>query len=334
MSILRRSLLVGILLVFLSVVVFAPRVALAEEKAEIKYRIAALSHCSAGHPFWEVVHKGAEDAAALFPDLELDFISVPPGKSENPVAYLANLESAIAAGYDAIIATIFHETMFDEAIEKAMKKGIAVLGYNVDDPLGAKGNARMNYIGHEMVDMHYRAAKIETENLGLKPGDYVVITNDCPGAGWSELSVLGHKKFCEEYGLDYEIIIGYTEIAEGETIVSSYLLAHRETKSVMAAGWMLGVGAANAIKALGYKPGEVGVILRDPVEPALELMLDGYVTTIICQCQYQQGHYSVVAAYQYLKYGFPPTDIILPPRFLTGPDDVGMINTLVEQGYN
>jgi simple sugar transport system substrate-binding protein len=329
MSIFRRSLLMGILLLFSSAVILTSTSALAEKK----YRIAALSHCSAGHPFWEVVHKGVEDAAALFPDLEVDFICVPPGKSEDPISHLANLESAIAAGYDAIIVTILDETMFDEPIEKAMKKGIAVLGYNVDDPLGAKGNTRMNYIGHDMIDMHYRAAKIETETLELKPGDHVVITNDSPGAGWSELSVLGHKEFCEEYGLDYEIIIGSTEIAEGETIIHSYLSAHRETKSVMAAGWMLGVGAANAIKALGYKPGEVGVIIRDPVEPALERMLDGYVTTIICQCQYQQGSYSVIAAYQYLKYGFPPTDIILPPRFLTGPDDVKIIKTLVEQGY-
>lgn len=329
MSIFKRSVLVGLLLMFLSTMILIPTGAVAKKT----YRIAALSHCSAGHPFWEVVHKGAEDAAALFPDLKLDFIFVPPGKSEDPVAHLANLESAIAAGYDAIIVSIFHKTMFDKPIERAMRKGIAVLGYNIDDPEGAKGNARMNYIGHDMIDMHYRAAKIEAKTLGLKPGDHVVITNDCPGAGWSELSVLGHKKFCEEYGLDYDIIIGSTEIAEGETIIHSYLSAHPKTKSVMAAGWMLGVGAADAIKALGYKPGEVGVIIRDPVEPALERMLEGYVTTIICQCQYLQGYYSVIVAYQYLKYGFPPTDIILPPRFLTGPEDVQKIKALVKQGY-
>jgi simple sugar transport system substrate-binding protein len=279
------------------------------------------------------VEKGFKEAASAFPDLQADYFNVPPGKTQDALALLDLFESAVAARYDAIIFPINHATMFDEPVQKAVDKGIIVIASNIDDPEGEKGNARHAFVGEDIKLMHYLASIADAKKMGIKPGDHVLLTNEYPGAGWAESQLAGHKQYCDEMGIEYDLIVSTADVAEGEAIAHSYLLANPQTKAIWSGGWPFSLGAVNALKALGYKPGEMAVVIRDASEPVLEQFFAGYVSTVSVLSQYQHGYYPVVIAYQHLKFDYPLTTILMPSRFIQTEEQANKAIELAKQGY-
>lgn len=106
----------------------APRADQAEPSAggvdTPRYVVAMVSHGAPGDTFWDLVRKGAEDAAAR-DNIELRYSSDPQAPNQ------ANLvQSAIDAGVDGIAVTLPNAEAIGPAAQRAVNAGIPVVGLN------------------------------------------------------------------------------------------------------------------------------------------------------------------------------------------------------------
>ena len=89
-----------------------------------RYVVAMVSHGAPGDTFWDLVRKGAEDAAAK-DNIELRYSSDPQAPNQ------ANLvQSAIDAGVDGIAVTLPNAEAIGPAAQRAVEAGIPTVGLN------------------------------------------------------------------------------------------------------------------------------------------------------------------------------------------------------------
>ncbi|MEC2346439.1 substrate-binding domain-containing protein, partial [Paenibacillus barengoltzii] len=91
------------------------------------------------HPYWEMVEKGAAEAAEKY-GIDIEFT----GPVRNNMEEQLNLlEKAIAARVDAIIVQGLNEERFTPVINKAVRRGIPVVTIDTDAP----NSQRLTYVG-------------------------------------------------------------------------------------------------------------------------------------------------------------------------------------------
>src|SRR6516162_7529334 len=120
--------------------------------ADDQLRIVYTTHSDSSNAFWATVKKGMDDACALIKaDCQMIFVSK-PGDTQGQIA---NIEAAIAQKPDMIITSITDNKAYDAVIKEAIDAGIPVIASNVDDTEGAKGNARLAFVGQDFVTAGY-----------------------------------------------------------------------------------------------------------------------------------------------------------------------------------
>lgn len=94
------------------------------------YSFYVVEHGSSGDPYWEIVKKGAEDAARLY-GVKLTWLN-PETFSIQKLVDLMN--SAIAAKPDGILATITDPQAVSPPLTQAIDQGIPVIAIDTTDP--------------------------------------------------------------------------------------------------------------------------------------------------------------------------------------------------------
>ena len=149
---------------------------------------------------------------------------------------------------------------------------------------------------------------------------------------WAYTRGNGIARFMEDYKsanpsrkITYEKIESGLDLSTVGNRVAAYVQANPNTTAYLDVGFWE-AGAAQAVRNLGYKPGEILLAGFDLVDVVFEEMDKGYVQLTVDQQPYYQGYMSVHQLYLMNKYGLSALDINTG-KAMIGPDDVKKIRS-------
>lgn len=276
-------------------------------------------------PFWAVVQKGMRDAAReLGCKADIDLCG------GNLALQQKRFLEAVAMRPDGIALVINDDKAWDKPVADAIKKGINVIGINNDDSQGAKGNARLCYIGQNERRAGYVIARrlfTKAKKKGWYLGNIkVAAAVEVPGANYGVIRSKGIQDAMKEFGIRSKLDIidaGGLEMTTVESRITSYLIAHPDTKILFGLGGICTDRLMSALKNAGKRPGEVVAGGFDTAPGTLEGLKSGYVEATIDQQQYLQGYFAIYTLYLMKKYGFAPN--IDTGGYLVDKNNIGLI---------
>lgn len=301
MSLMKRSIMA--LGVATALIAAAPSIAAdADHKAEwSKIKILFVPWSQSSNSFFEAVVNGAKDAAAQQGvQLEVQFGEEDQNRTKTI------LETGIANKVSGIAVNIADDDAFDDVMCRAMKGGIPVVTFNIDDSKGAAGTCRLAFMGQSFVDTGYLIGKRMIKDHGLKKGDKVFTPVEAPQATYAVLRHAGVKKAMDEIGATTEILGTGNDHAQALDKMTQYLLGHPDTKAVIGLGQTPTSQAVQAIKDAKLKIPAGGF---DVSKSILEDIKEGRLTATVDQQPYSQGFYAVTQLALNIKYGLYPSEM-------------------------
>jgi simple sugar transport system substrate-binding protein len=321
----------GLLATAALLIIAASGAASAQDK---KLNIVFTHHSSASNPFWQAVKMGFDDACAkLQANCQMLFTQTEGSIAEQ----WANMQAALAANPDGLITSIVDNNAFDQIVADALAKGVIVIASNVDDTEGAKGNARLAFIGQGFIPAGHTLGAEMSKHFPKDGPVNVLVGVSAPGQNWSEQRAAGVMKFMEEYkaaNSGREINVTRLDTGTDGAVVAdrvgAYLNANPNTTAYFDTGlWHAGV--ARVLRDRGIEPGKILLGGFDLVPEVLNEMKAGYIQVEIDQQPYMQGFMPVMEIYLNKTAGLAPADIDTGQGVVT-PADVDAIMELSTKG--
>ncbi len=274
----------------------APKSATAQERP---LRLVFIT-CCFDATFFEPVKKGMHDAAKRM-KVESDFIGT---EDVDVKAQVAMVRQAVADGYDGIALNIIDPEAFDGAIQEAIKAGVPVVGFNVDDH--ATPNARLGAVNQRLYKAGQSLAKHVAPNV--PSGSHVLMTAHDKGVSALEDRLRGQQEVLRAKGVRWTVVITGNDAVKGAEVVAQALRKHPDIRIILGTGQADTEAAGRAIekhfKGRGYW--SAGFDLSPEI---LRLIKEGHIRCTVDQQPYVQGFYPVVQLTLYLRYGIMPSDI-------------------------
>lgn len=273
-----------------------------ETASEATYRFTMVIYDSPGNPFWTKVVNGTKEMAELL-DCSVD-IQYADGDAPKQRHILS---SAIANKVDGIGVALNYTDAYDDLVQQAIDAGIPVVAFNIDDELGAEGNARLAYIGQDMATAGYLIAKRLIAEGGLTAGDFVACPVESPEAVYAVQRYAGASRAFEEAGIGSEkIATGTISLSDTTTKLTQYLLGHKETDAVCGMGQMPMEAAPAACEAAGL---DIPVVGFDLTRQIAESIREGKSIATVDQQPFYQGALTIMQLHFYRKYGLLPCSV-------------------------
>lgn len=213
----------------------------AEAPAEDAVKIFLVSPLIGGSA-WGNCQKGFEARCA---ELGWDGTYLGPVTTANTAEMVELVELAISNDADIIIGNWNDQEAFNDAVDRALEKGITLLGINY------KLEGRVdNYCGIDPVKLGYTQAETLVENMKDQPINVVYMQPRLS----SQSHNINYQSFCEKLAeLRPDAVVISQEESESNTQVaydklSAILLAHPETNALVADCGMAAVGAATLVE--------------------------------------------------------------------------------------
>jgi len=259
-------------------------------------------------PFWAVVQKGMRDASSFYGcKADIDLCGGNLALQEKRFA------EAVAMRPDGIALVINDDKAWDKPVADAIKKGVNVIGINNDDSKGAAGNARLAYIGQDDRKAGYTIARRlfgVAKKKGLYMGNLkIAAAVEVPGANYGVFRSEGIKKAMKEFGINSKLIIidaGGLEMTTVESRITSYLIAHPNTKVLFGLGGICTDRLTSSLKNAGKRPDQIVAGGFDAAPGTITGLKTGYVEATVDQQQYLQGYFAISTLFLMKKYGFAP----------------------------
>ncbi len=192
-------------------------------------------------------------------------------KQENQISAV---RSCIQQGVDVIALPPVIETGWDAVLQEAQDAGIPVI--IVDRSVSADPSMYASHIGSDMVVEGERAA-VEMNKL-LPDGGKVLELSGTTGSGAAVGRAEGFRK---ALNANIEIIDSQTgnfTRAEGKPVMEAFLKKYAgQVDGVFIHNDDMAIGAVEAIKAAGLKPGDLKIVSVDGTRGGFQLMIDGWV---------------------------------------------------------
>lgn len=296
-----------------------------------KYTVYVVVHGGIADPFWKVVEKGATDAAALYPDLDVIYIGPAVFDLEE---FLADIEAAIAAEPNGLVCTLTAPEAMDEPLRAAMAAGLPVIAINAPD-LRQPPEVRipvLTYIGEESYFIGVTAAK---ETLARFTPKRAVFCHHHPGAVHIDQRGQGYVDTMNAAGVPAEMLDITEDPVKGAEITAAYLKAHPDCDALFSSNTLRTETIIPRLEEEGYEVGvDVRIAQMDMSPKILEYILEGKVMFTMDQQQYLQGLWGVEFMYLHLKYNFtpPPAPVSTGPAVITA-EDIPGLEELVKEGY-
>lgn len=317
------------LMVTALVVILATTLGLSALGAE-KYTVYVVVHGGIADPFWKVCEKGAMDAEALYPDLDVTYTGPPAFKLEE---FIADVEAALATNPDALVCTLTAPEAMDDILRPVIADGLTVIGINAPDLRPqAERIPVLTYAGEDSYTIGVTAAQETLKRFTPKRAVYV---NHHPGATHIELRGAGWIDTMTEAGVTAEAIDITEDPIQGAEIVTAYLKRHPETDALFSGNTQRTETIIPRLESEGIVIGEDIKIAQMDISPQiLDYIGNGKVMFTMDQQQYLQGYLGVLFAYLNVKYGFtpPPAPVSTGPGVITA-EDIPSLQELSEQGY-
>jgi simple sugar transport system substrate-binding protein len=280
---------------------------------------AMISHAPAGDAFFDVIQKGAKDAAAK------DNVTFKYSGSGD-VTQQANLvQNAIDSKVDGIAVSMPDPKALTPVIKKAVDAGIPVIVYNAGDRDWQKTGGLAFYGEPELLAGQFAGTKLA--QLGSKHALCVV---QAQGQVQLEDRCAGLKQNLTG-GSTTEIFADGTNLPQYVSTVSAKLAQDSSIDAVVTLGPALGVAMANALKTSNSKVKVVTYAFNADLIPMLK---NGTVAFTIDQQPYLQGYLSIDSLW---LYKLNKSVIGAQQPVPTGPvvvdqSNIGQISNYISQG--
>lgn len=298
------------------------------------YRFYVISHGGPGDPFWGIVMKGVEDAAAFLnkgnPDgdvIEATYL----GPAKYSIEELVNmLNSAIATKPDGIAVTITDPASVDEPLRRAIAQGIPVIAINVPDPRPA--GQKIPYLFYVGGD-EYLSGKKSAERIlaSFKPKRAIVTIHEVGHIGL-EMRAQGFIEVMTANGVPAEKLATYLDPTQAVEILKGYFAKNPDTDAI----FTLGSIDSSYVLAFLREQNLVGKVKHaafDVSDEVVKAIKEGTTLFTISQQQYLQGYLPIIHLYLYDKYAFlPANDILTGPGFVDA-SNVQLVEELVEKKF-
>jgi simple sugar transport system substrate-binding protein len=192
-------------------------------------------------------------------------------KQENQISAI---RSCIAQGVDVIALPPVVETGWDAVLQEAKDAGIPVIV--VDRSVSADPSLYAAHIGSDMEIEGKRSA--EEFNKLLPNGGNILELSGTTGSG----AAVGRAKgFREALNANITILDSQTgnfTRAEGKPVMEAFLKKYEgQIDGVFFHNDDMAIGAVEAIKAAGLKPGDLKMVSIDGTRGGFQLMIDGWL---------------------------------------------------------
>lgn len=231
------------------------------------------------HPYWEMVEKGALEAAERY-GIDIEFT----GPVRNNMQEQINLlEKAIAARVDAIIVQGLNEEKFTPIIDKAVKRGIPVVTIDTDAP----SSQRLAYVGTDNVAAGERLGQLVVKTAGGKGKIGVIIGSDLAENQLQRLHGL-RNIVTQHNGLEI-IDVRSSNISHMEAIqqAADMLRLHPDINIVVGTSATDALGVLQAAKSLRRNP--LTILGFDNQEETLAAISRGEIKATVAQQPFLMG---------------------------------------------
>lgn len=241
-------------------------------------KFAVITHGSAGDAFWDVVKKGAEQAAK---DLGVSVSYQGSGKADEQ----ANLiNAAVANKVTGIVVSMANPDALAEPIRKAVQAGIPVITINSGQSKSASFGALAHVGQDETVAGQGAGAKLA--QAGVKKLLCVV----------HEAGNIGLEQRCNgaKETLGGEVVqlqVNISNVAEAQNTIASKLQADSTIDGVLALNPAIGIAAVDATTKANSK---AKVATFDLSADVIDAVVAGKILFAVDQQQYLQGYLPIV----------------------------------------
>ncbi|WP_423777124.1 substrate-binding domain-containing protein [Corynebacterium riegelii] len=242
-----------------------------------RYVVAMVTHGAPGDTYWDLVRKGAEDAAKK-DNIELRYSSDPQAPNQ------ANLvRSAVDANVDGIAVTLPNAEAIGPAAQNAVDAGIPVVGLNA----GMNEYTKYGLTGFFGQDETV-AGTAAGERLQEEGKSKVLCVIHEQGNSSQEARCNGVKE-----GLGGEVELLYVngqDLTSVQSTISSKLSQDKTFDTVFALQAPVAMRATEAVKQSGS---EAQVVTFDTNAELVDAIADGRVAWAVDQQPYLQGYLAV-----------------------------------------
>ena len=249
--------------------------------------VAMVSHGAPGDTFWDLVRKGAEDAAKK-DNIELRYSSDPQAPNQ------ANLvQSAIDSGVDGIAVTLPNAQAIGPAAKAAVDAGIPVVGLN----------AGMNdYQGYGLTGFFGQDEKVAGtlagERLKEEGAKKVLCVIHEQGNSSQEARCQGVK---DGAGANVEnLYVNGQDLTSVTSTIQAKLAQDPSVDYVMSLVAPVGLAAVNSVKDAGS---QAKVATFDTNAELVEAIKDGRIRFAVDQQPYVQGYMAVDSLWLAMRNG-------------------------------
>ncbi len=254
--------------------------------------VAMVSHGAPGDTFWDLVRKGAEDAAKKS-NIELRYSSDPQAPNQ------ANLvKSAVDAGVDGVAVTLPNAQAIGPAAQNAVDAGIPVVGLN------AGMNEYQNYgLSGFFGQDESVAGELAGERLAADNASNVLCVIHEQGNSSQEARCEGVKKGLEKVGAGGSVEILYVNGMDLTSVTSTLQAKLTEDPSI---DWVMGLVAPVALAAVKSKEqagSEAKISTFDTNAELVSAITAGDVEWAVDQQPYLQGYLAVDSLWLNMRNG-------------------------------
>ncbi|MGD9128526.1 MAG: substrate-binding domain-containing protein [Planctomycetia bacterium] len=293
----RKTILLCGLLHLLVVLTIAHGAETKDKKTRLRF---AFITCCKDAKFFEPVKKGMQDAAEK---MGVDCTWMGTTGVDIP-AQAELVRKAVADGYDGIALSFIDPEGFDKVVAEAIKKGVPVVGFNIDDH--ATPNARLSSVNQRL----YEAGKSLGKHVADKipAGSHVLMTMHDEGVSALEDRLQGLKDGLKEKKIKTTVRITGNDAKKGVEVIAKTLKEYPDIRVILTTGQADTEAAGLAIETHHPNQGywSAGFDLSPEI---LRLVKAGHIRCTVDQQPYVQGFYPVVQLTLYCRYGILPSSI-------------------------
>ena len=266
---------------------------------ETPLRFAFITCCK-DSPFFEPVKKGMRDAAKKM-GVTCDWLGT---EGVDIPAQVALVRRAVADGYNGIALSIIDPKAFDAVVEEAIKRGVPVVAFNVDD--NATPNARLSGISQRFVAAgNALAARVAAD---IPQNAHVLAMLHDRGISALDERLRGIQEALKEKNVRWTVVVTGIDAAKADKLIADALRQDPEIRAVFGTG-QADTEAAGRVIEKQFADRGCWVAGFDLSPEILRLIKAGRIRCTVDQQPYIQGFYPVVQLAHYLRYGIRPSNI-------------------------
>lgn len=282
-------------------------------------RIIVVTHGTAADPFWSVVARGVDEAAA---DMGVRVEYRAP-QTFDMVQMGLLIDAAVAARPDGLVVSIPDADALEGPIRRAVAAGIPVVSINSGSDVYADLGI-LSHVGQE----EYLAGLGAGRRMAAAGVTKAVCVNHEVGNVGLDLRCQG---FLDGLGGQAQVLGVHGDFSEIRGAVEIFLRREADVQGVLALGPLSSEPTLAALEAVG-RVGQMEFGAFDLSPSILEALAEGKMSFAIDQQQFLQGYLPVVMLTQYVRYGLmPAAPVQTGPGFVT-PGTAGLVMELTEAG--